>query len=229
MSNIITNTRNKLEQLAEPDYKEFSSRLLPGVDNIIGVRLPHLRKMAKSIASDEWLTYVTEESLVYFEETMLQGMLIGTLRLDIEEVLSLVADFVPKINNWSVCDSFCSGLKIVKKHKKRVWEFIFPYLRSEKAFEIRFAVVIMIFYFIDKHNIREVLIALDSISHNNYYVKMAVAWAVSICYVTLPEITMTYLKSNNLDNDTYNKALQKICESLRIDKATKTIVKQMKR
>ncbi|MCI6737649.1 MAG: DNA alkylation repair protein, partial [Intestinibacter sp.] len=41
--------------------------------------------------------------------------------------------------------------------------------------------------------------------------------------------TMEFLKNNDLDDFTYNKSLQKICESLRIDKDTKTLIKSMKR
>lgn len=48
-------------------------------------------------------------------------------------------------------------------------------------------------------------------------------------YIKFPKQTMEYLKNNTLDNFTYNKALQKITESLRIDKETKTIIKSMKR
>jgi 3-methyladenine DNA glycosylase AlkD len=42
----------------------------------------------------------------YYEEVMLQGMVVGYLKTDIEELLNYVTDFVPKINNWAVCDSF---------------------------------------------------------------------------------------------------------------------------
>ena len=38
-----------------------------------------------------------------------------------------------------------------------------------------------------------------------------------------------YLKKNNLDDWTYNKSLQKICESLRVSKETKKVIKAMKR
>jgi len=57
---------------------------------------------------------------------------------------------------------------------------------------------------------------------------MAVAWAISLCFVKFEEKTMNYLKNNKLDDFTYNKSLQKICESLRVDKDTKAIIKSMK-
>ena len=70
---------------------------------------------------------------------------------------------------------------------------------------------------------------LDRIKHDGYYVKMAVAWAISVCFVKYPEKTMAYLKDNTLDDFTYNKALQKIVESFRVNKETKNIIRSMKR
>jgi len=58
---------------------------------------------------------------------------------------------------------------------------------------------------------------------------MSVAWAISICYINFPEKTIKYLKNNTLDDVTYNKALQKIIESLQIDKDTKSLMRNMKR
>ncbi len=112
--------KSQLLTLAESDYQKFSSRLLPGTKNILGVRLPYLRKIAKQIAKQEGLSYFDHASDSSFEELMLQGMVIGYLQqYPIEEILSLIANFVPKIDNWSTCDSFCTGLKIAKQYKKR--------------------------------------------------------------------------------------------------------------
>ena len=104
-----------------------------------------------------------------------------------------------------------------------------PYLKSNKEFEIRFAVVIILNYYITEDYIDLVLETLDDVKHEGYYVKMAVAWAISLCFVKFEEKTMNYLKNNKLDDFTYNKSLQKICESLRVDKDTKAIIKSMKR
>ena len=58
---------------------------------------------------------------------------------------------------------------------------------------------------------------------------MAVAWALSVCYVKYPGKTLPYLRNNSLDDFTYNKALQKIIESNRIDNDTKALIRSMKR
>ncbi|MNP23535.1 DNA alkylation repair enzyme [compost metagenome] len=165
----------------------------------------------------------------YFEEVMLQGMVLGYVKTDLEEILSYIADFIPRIDNWSVCDSFCTGLKFTVKNKERVWEFIMPYLSSDKEYEIRFAVVMLLNFFIEETYISRILPLLDKVSHEGYYVKMAVSWALSICYVKLPEPTMSYLRNNSLDDFTYNKALQKITESYRVDPEKKKWIRGMKR
>ena len=165
----------------------------------------------------------------YFEEIMLQGMVIGSLKIEIEEMLSQVTKFVPKINNWSVCDSFCIGLKITKQDQERVWEFIQSYLDSDQPFEIRFGVVMLLSYYLETDYIDRVLNRLENINHGDYYVKMAVAWAVSASYVKFPDQTMEFLKTNRLDDFTYNKALQKMTESRRLDQDTKKCIREMKR
>ncbi|RXI51405.1 DNA alkylation repair protein [Clostridium tetani] len=221
--------RREIFELIDEDYKKFSSSLLPNIDNILGVRLPELRKLAKKVAKDDWRKFIDTADNQYFEQIMLQGMVLGYIKINIEEILLYVAEFIPKIDNWSVCDSFCGGLKFTKNNMEQVWNFIQPFLSSKKEYEVRFAVVMLLDFYINDEYIDKVLKLLDNVNHPGYYAKMAVAWAVSICYIKFPEKTMDYLKNNNLDDFTYNKSLQKICESLRVDKETKKIIKAMRR
>jgi 3-methyladenine DNA glycosylase AlkD len=153
----------------------------------------------------------------------------GLVKTDVEQKLRLIAGFIPKINNWAVCDSFSAGLVFVKKNKQRVWDFLITYSDSVKEFELRFISVMLMDYFIDEEHIDAVLKLFDGIRHEGYYVKMAVAWALSVCFVKFPEKTMEYLKNSSLDDFTYNKALQKIIESNRVDGNTKNLIRSMKR
>lgn len=222
--------REELQALADTKYREFHSTLLPGANNILGVRIPQLRVMAKELAKTEnWRAFVETTDTEYYEETMLQGMIIGMAKMELEERLKYIAMFVPRINNWAVCDIFSGELKTaVKKGKETVWQFIQPYLKSPKEFEIRFGIV-MLFHFVDEEHIDSLLAYADSFDHETYYARMAMAWMISICFVKFPEKTMEYLKRSKLDNWTYNKALQKTIESLRVDKDTKDILRNMKK
>ena len=221
--------RDKLFELSDDKFKTFHSRLCPNTDNIIGVRLPLLRQLAKEIAKGDWRNFLSNSKEEYYEEILINGLVIAYAKCDVEERLNYIESFVPKIDNWAICDSFCNTLKFVNKNKEIMWEFIQPYLKSYNEFEIRFAVVIILNYYITEDYINLVLKTLDNIKHDGYYVKMAVAWAISMCFIKFEEKTMAYLKDNSLDDFTYNKSLQKICESLRVDKNTKELIKSMKR
>ncbi len=234
-SNFVErNIQEQLFSMAESDYQKFSASLLPGVNNILGVRLPKLRKLAKQIAKEDWCEYfkatqAKNKQNEYFEEIMLQGMVIGYMDTDVETIVTYISDFLPKVDNWSVCDSFCIGLKFTKQNMEQVWDFLQQYFYSEAEYEVRFVVVMLLNFYIDQVHVERVLIILDKVNHSGYYVKMAVAWAISICYIKFPILTMDYLKNNHLDDFTYNKSLQKITESLKIDRDTKIIIKNMKR
>ena len=221
--------QKELISLSQEKYQKFASALIPNVDNLLGVRIPVIHKIAKRIAKDDAFLYLQTATDLYFEETMLQGLVICNMKEDLDIILKQIKLFVPKINNWSVCDSFCTHLKVVKANKNEFWDFLQTYISSNNAYDIRFAVVIMLFYYIEENYLDQLFSAFNKINHQDYYVKMSVAWAVSMCFVKYPDETMAYLKNNNLDNFTYNKSLQKIRESLKVDKDTKEIIKSMKK
>ncbi len=221
--------RRELFDISEEKFRAFATSLIPGCENLIGVRIPQIRKIAKRIIKDSPIDYLDNAEDIYFEETMLKALIIGNMNEDIEITLEQVALFVPKITNWSLCDSFCNELKVTRLHKERVWKFLQSYHQSDEAYEIRFAVVMFLFHFVEKQYLDDILFICDIITHEDYYVKMAVAWCLQVCFVAFPKETMEYLWDNNLDDETYNKALQKIRESLKVDKYTKEIIKSMKR
>ena len=229
----IWKIREQLEDLTEENYKQFNEKLLPGVKHIIGVRLPALRKIAKETAKSNYSEYLNEAGTMlgeasYHEEFMVWGLVIAYIKADRSEVERHLDEFVPKINNWAVCDIFCGSLKIPGRYREEVWQFIQPYLKSKEEYEIRFGIV-MLFHYVDEDHIDSLLEYADLFTHEAYYVRMAMAWMISICFIKFPDKTMKYLKQSKLDNWTYNKSLQKIIESLRVDKETKDIIRSMKR
>lgn len=222
--------RQELIKLADDKYRSFHSNLCPGVENILGVRLPLLRKIAKSLSKEEdYYNYLNNGDTKYYEEIMIEGLIIGYLKTDNENRFNYIKNFIPKIDNWAICDSFCNNLKFTKKNINEVWNFILPYTSSENEFDIRFAIVMMLNFYIIEDYIDDVLNTLNNINHDGYYVKMAVAWAVSYAYIDFPQKTLAFLKNNNLDNFTYNKSLQKIIESTRVSKEDKDLMRSLKK
>ena len=156
-------------------------------------------------------------------------MVLGLWKTDIEKFTKYLERFIPKINSWAVCDVSVAGFKITKKNMKYMWDFVQKYLKSNKEFELRFAIVMLLDFYIKEEYIDQVLEILNNIKHNGYYVKMAVAWVLQVAFVKYPDKTMKLLKNNKIDDWTYNKTLQKIIESYRIDEQTKKEIRKMKR
>lgn len=221
--------KDELLTLADEKYRKFSSSLTPGTDNMLGVRLPALRKIAKQIAKTDWRRYLETARDDSFEETLLQGMVIGYAEVELAERLALIKAYLPKIDNWSICDSFCTGLKFTKAHQEAVWQFLQPCLQSKEVYEIRFGVVMFICYYLEDSYLEPMFRNFNAIDCDNYYVKMAVAWAITSSFTIFPEMTMIYLKANDLDDFTYNKALQKITESRQVNPEMKVRIRCMKR
>lgn len=222
--------KEKLLELADPKYKEFHSGLCPGTDNIIGVRVPVLRNYAKELLREYGINELLKQiDNQYYEEIMLQGMLIGLANQDFETMQKQIEEFVPKIDNWAVCDIFCASLKTTKKKKEKMWQFIQKYLLSDQEFEIRFGVVMILDYYIEEDYLEKDFKIFDAITSQAYYVQMAVAWAISICLIKFYDKTIKYLETAKLNNFTYNKALQKAIESYRIVEEKKEILRRIKR
>ena len=196
----------------------------------MGIRVPVLRNYAKKLAKEYDIKYLLENiDDEYYEEIMLQGMLIGLEKdKNIKNILNDMEKFIPKIDNWAICDVFCAGLKITKKNMNEIWEFIQKYLNSDKEFEKRFAIVMILDYYITEEYLEKIFEIFDNIKSEKYYVQMAVAWAISICLIKYYERTINYLKTAKIDKFTYNKGIQKALESYRITDERKKELRKMK-
>ena len=234
------NIEKELFCLQDKKYQEFQKGLCPGIGNIIGIRVPILRigirvPILRDYAKELLKKYDFKKLMEcindnYYEETMLQGMLIGGAKEEFDIIIKYIEAFIPKINNWAVCDTFCTGLKITKKHKDEMWLFLQKYLKSKKEFEVRFGIVMILDYFIDEEHLEENFKIFNNIKVDKYYVQMAVAWAISICLIKNYDRTVEYLqKEADLDNFTYNKSIQKATESYRITDKQKDFLRSIKK
>lgn len=243
--------RNQLEQAAEPDYQEFQAKLLPGVSGILGVRVPKLREMAKWIAKADAHTYLHEMNRsiqnskacglncenpsdgicaeLCYEEKMLYGLVIGYAKMDDAQRKEWLDLFVPVIDSWGVCDSCCLTYKWMKKQSKDWWEYLNKWILTDSEYGIRFGLVSMLDHFVDEQHIQQIFAVCDKIYHHGYYVKMAQAWLISMCFVKFPEQTYQFLQKDKMDDFTHNKAIQKTCESYRVSKEWKETVRSLKR
>lgn len=217
------NVREELFLNQDLKYRDFHSKLMPSFDKnfVIGVRMPVLRKIAKEIANKD-ISFEAE----YYEEKMLKGLVIGYRKNDIDSFLKELEEFIPLIDNWAVCDCCASGLKLTEKHMKRVWDFLMPYL-NKSEYEIRFAVVMLLDYYINEDYIDSVIEVLTNIKSDEYYVNMVVAWAVSVAFVKFEDKIIPLFENHVLDKTVEKMAVRKISDSLRVPKQTKQNLKRI--
>lgn len=214
-----------LKTISEKDYQKFHQKLLKNEKiKVLGIRTPKLKEIARQISKTDYLKFIKYNTHTYYEENIIHGLLLGFIKDD--NILNLIDDFIPYIDNWATCDVTCANLKIFKKLNINQTK---KYLQSSNPWEIRFGLVILLDHYIEKENLSYIFITCNTVKNDHYYVKMAIAWLLSICYIKYPEITLKYLKNSLLDNFTYNKTISKICESLRVSKETKEKLKKLKR
>ncbi|MBQ7718432.1 MAG: DNA alkylation repair protein [Clostridia bacterium] len=195
-----------------------------------GISIPALRKLGKRIAKEDHRFFLDNNPKDTFELRLLQGFVIGYAKDDITTLLKYFEEFIPYVSDWAECDLFCQSFKITAKYPDVVYDMLMKYRHSEKEFESRIVSVMLLCHYLNDEYIDRVIDVLDSLDTSEYYSMMGVAWAIATVMAKYPEKCMNYLKGeNNLDNRTYNKALQKSRESYRVPDSIKEETKKMKR
>lgn len=218
----------RLAQLADEDYRAFHAKLVPGIGGFYGVRVPALRALAKQIAKGDaagFLALVTDDS---YEERILRGLVTGAAFWPQEEGLRRIEAFVPHIDNWAVCDVCTGSFSLLRRCPAEGFAMAKRFLASAECYDKRFALVAMLDFYLTDEYIDEVLALICAVEHENYYVKMAAAWALSVCFVKYRDKTLAALPTVT-DTFTYNKALQKCKESFRVSEQDKVLLQSRKR
>lgn len=230
MTNINEKILNDIKKNQDQKYQKFQSNLCPNVNNIIGIRVPDIRKYVRKLHKEEpdYLKLVNIKAFKYYEEVLIFGLYIATSKFDTDKLLFYLDQFVPLIDNWAVCDIVCGSIKVNEENKTPLYNYIKKYYNSKKEFERRFFVV-MLFHYLDDKHIATVIKDINNLNTNDYYVSMAVAWLISFIYIKNKDKCMQFLNNNSLDTKTYNKALQKIIESTRVSKEEKELIKSLKK
>jgi len=226
---MLEEVRNQLFELQDLKYQQFHSKLCPGVDNIIGVRTPDIRKITKDLLKSDYISYIKFVDKKYYEEIMIEGLLIALSKINITDKIGYLDKFIPKINCWAITDICSASFKLNQNEKEIIWAYLLKYKDSCKEYELRFMIVMWMNHYLINEYWDLVFEYIDKIKSEYYYVKMAIAWLISVAYVKDSNKTLNYLKNNNLDTWTYNKSLQKIIESNRVSKEEKIKIKAMKK
>ncbi|MBQ2902769.1 MAG: DNA alkylation repair protein [Clostridia bacterium] len=221
--------RDRLFEMQDAEYRDFHSRLMPTVKKelIIGVRTPDLRKFANEISgsplADEFMKILPHK---YYEENNLHAFLIEKIN-DFNLCAAELDRFLPFVDNWATCDMMRP--KVFKKHLPELLEKIKTGIESENTYTVRFAIEMLMCYYLDEAFDISYPAAVAQIRSDEYYIKMMQAWYFATALAKQYDSVIPYLEQNRLDADTHNKTIRKAIESYRITEEQKKYLRRLKR
>ena len=225
------NYKNFVEYLLsikDEKYKGFhSSLVLNSKYEMIGIRLPNMRKIAKEISKTNIEEFMKYSQNKYYEEIMIQGLVISNIK-DEKIFYKYFKEHIKKIDNWALCDSFCNSIKIVRKYEEKYFPLAIEMCLNKKEFISRTGLVMILSHFVNEKNLKEIFTTLNKIKSDKFYINMAQAWLVCELYIKYPKETLEFIKNNKLNKFTHNKAISKIHDSYRVSKEDKEYLNTLK-
>lgn len=225
----MTELQKQLFALQDVSYRDFHSRLMPNIDKetIIGIRTPVLRKFAKEMAkAGDYEAFLDELPHTFYEENNLHGFLLEEGK-DYDETVDRIEQFLPYVDNWATCDMM--NPKSFKKHLPKLLTKIRKWLGSEHTYTVRYAIDMLMRYYLDEAFSPEYLEWVAAVKSDEYYVKMAVAWYFQVALAKQYDAALPYIEGKRLEDWTHNKAIQKAIESYRITQEQKAYLRTLKK
>ena len=219
---------DELFSLQDEEYREFNSKLIPTVakENVIGIRIPVLRKYEKEIRNTEKAKeFLNSLPHKYTEEYNLHALLLENIK-SYEDTVKALNEFLPFVDNWATCDIL--SIKIFKKHLDILPEQLDIWLNSAHTYTIRFAVKMYMTYYLDENFNISYMTKISKVSSDEYYVNMMLSWYFATALAKQYETAIKFLEEKKLSYWVHNKTIQKAIESYRITDEQKTYLKTLK-
>ena len=221
--------RTELEAVADKEYRDFQSKLLPNVPKeiFLGVRTPDIRKLAKKLIksgeADSFLSAVPHE---LFDENQLHSLTVTEIK-DFHKALEETEKFLPYVDNWATCDQL--NPRSFKGRQEELLPHIKRWINSGKCYTTRFGMKMLMMHYLGEHFKAEYLEWVSSVQSEEYYVKMMQAWFFAEALAQQYDAALPYITEAKLSTWVSNKAIQKAKESLKISEDRKTYLSGFKR
>ena len=228
MSEKLTRLQQQLFVLQDEEYRDFHSKLMPNIskEDVIGIRVPVLRKFAKEFAkSDEKEKFLKELPHRYYEENNLHMMLLVEMK-DYDGCMQEMERFLPYINNWATCDF--PAPKCFEKHKKDVLEHIKIWIKSSQTYTVRYAIGMLMRLFLEDDFSAEYPQMVAEVSSEEYYINMMIAWYFATALAKQWDAVIPYIEQRKLSPWVHRKTIQKAVESDRITPGQKEYLKSFR-
>ncbi len=244
-------------------YREGHLRVVNALPErlVLGLHSPEMKQIAKQLSREGGTVAMPDGRLITcrdgrevirqfemmasdtlcHEECVVWGFLINHQKCRLDERLVMLGRYVPVLDNWAVCDSYCAHAKwMMRADKETLWGFLQQWFDSDREFEVRFAVVVAMCYFLSEEWIDRVFECIDGLDFlgiksayttvkgkpkaaqqgnvqgaEPYYVRMGVAWLLATALAKFPERTRAFVRSSQLPADVIRLYVRKARESFR--------------
>ncbi len=211
-----------LTPYAEEDFVIFQARLIFSKYQILGIRTPTLRKLAKKYKADfeEIFNFPNE----YYEVVFIKLTLASALPY--ERFITYLDDCVSLMDNWALCD--CFKASCIKKNKEAFLPVLEKIFDKGGEYEQRYPLVVLLFEYVEEKYLPTVEHFISRANTKLYYVHMAVAWLIAEILIKQYDYAIKLLQSRIVDVKTHNKAIQKATESYRLTFEQKEFLRSLK-
>lgn len=224
----MIDVEKELKKLADEKYREFNSSLIPNIrkETFLGVRVPDIRNFEKTFSkTNEARDFLNSLPHKYFDENMLHAVMLSKIK-DIDEAIKRMQDFLPFVDNWAVCDTL--NPKVFKKNKEILLEKIKLWINSDKEFTVRFAIKMLMTYFLDGDFKTEYALLVSNVKRDEYYIKMMVSLYFATALAKQWDSILPFIENRVLDEWSHQKSIQKAVESYRITDEQKKYLKKLR-
>ena len=182
------------------EYKKFNERIIPTKYEIVGIRIPILKKYVKSIKK-----YIRTDRK-YYEDFLIEIYSLNYIE-DSEKVKTL-EELLEYFDNWALVDFTISNLKF--KNLEFLKEFLDKIKNSKKEFIIRYYIGNLMKYYLDSSF--DIVKRYEDTSF--YYVDMMVAWYYQNYYFKVDKDKITK-HLEEINNNIKKYTIRKIKDSIR--------------
>ena len=172
------------------------------------MRIPVLRKIGKELDDFPY-------ELTWHEDVLLKGFWIASRKIPFSEKKELINKHLDVLKTWDEVDTFASSIKPRKNEADEVLTYFLSLMKDRRAMPRRLGIVtLMALRKLFPDHRKEILDAIVAADNDEYYVSMAVAWALSFFYID-DKSTEDWIK--RVSPATEKRTRQKIRESRRCD------------
>ena len=228
MSGAAEKVRERLFALRDEENAAFMARLAPTLspDNILGVRQPDCRALAKELCREADIgEFLAELPHRYLDENNLHALILNAEK-DYAAAVAAIDAFLPYVDNWATCDSLRP--KAFKKHPPALPDECRRWMQSGETYTVRFGIEMLMTHYLDADFRPEYLKEVSIIESNEYYVNMMIAWYFATALAKQYDAAIPYIEQRRLNTWTHNKTIRKAIESYRVPDGQKAYLRTLK-